>query len=72
MEAISERLSRFPGEKSPGLIEARVFGAERRASGKRFPGEKSLGLIEAGPTNAVRQPTTISSYVSGGEIPRPH
>ena len=44
------QLRRFPGEKSPGLIEAR-----KRASAAvtvrrlAFPGEKSPGLIEAIP-----------------------
>ena len=36
----------FPGEKSPGLIEAPcgTIGSEHI---RRFPGEKSPGLIEA-------------------------
>ncbi len=37
----------FPGEKSPGLIEAVRGCACSRGGPRRFPGEKSPGLIEA-------------------------
>ena len=37
----------FPGEKSPGLIEAVSWLPPRVAPGPTFPGEKSPGLIEA-------------------------
>ena len=36
----------FPGEKSPGLIEA-AMDAPSAARSRAFPGEKSPGLIEA-------------------------
>ena len=37
----------FPGEKSPGLIEAMVRPLMEIPSRSMFPGEKSPGLIEA-------------------------
>ena len=44
-------LAEFPGEKSPGLIEASRQPIDRRdRCPARFPGEKSPGLIEAGST----------------------
>ena len=47
----------FPGEKSPGLIEARFRSTS--AGGSRlvtFPGEKSPGLIEAAASWKTRAP----------------
>ena len=38
----------FPGEKSPGLIEARRYSTHSDGRSP-FPGEKSPGLIEARP-----------------------
>ena len=40
--------SAFPGEKSPGLIEAGLPVEVTMSNILAFPGEKSPGLIEAG------------------------
>ena len=39
---------KFPGEKSPGLIEALLRTKRKGPCRRLFPGEKSPGLIEAG------------------------
>ena len=57
----------FPGEKSPGLIEAQY--RHLSSLGQMFPGEKSPGLIEA---SLMLSCQTVPLDVSGGEIPRPH
>ena len=62
------RVRAFPGEKSPGLIEASCSTGHSRGQGPTFPGEKSPGLIEA---PFFRQESQ-GFDVSGGEIPRPH
>ena len=58
----------FPGEKSPGLIEASCGSVPGCTIASTFPGEKSPGLIEA----EDYQLGTLGYQVSGGEIPRPH
>ena len=48
----------FPGEKSPGLIEARSSLVARPRL-VEFPGEKSPGLIEAESSNLTLVPIIL-------------
>ena len=62
----SRELSRFPGEKSPGLIEARPSRPSRERTW-RFPGEKSPGLIEA--TTPARSSSCVPHRCFRGRNP---
>ena len=61
----------FPGEKSSGLIEAKVYYEIEIKGIRPFPGEKSSGLIEAMKVKS-RSVRRMRPAVSGGEILRPH